>query len=60
MRVGQYSIKHGGRTPTYDHSIIKQKLKAGELPRDIAADMECSVRVVENVKHKMERRRRVL
>jgi hypothetical protein len=60
MRVGQYCVKHWGRTAIYDHKQIEQKLKAGCQPKDIAASMECSVRVVVNVKQKMERRRRVL
>lgn len=59
MRVGQYSVKHWGRTAIYDHSKIKQKIRAGLNNREIAAEMECSVRVVENVRQKMERKRRV-
>jgi FixJ family two-component response regulator len=60
MRIGQYSVKPVGRSPVYDHSKITKRIGEGLENREIAAEIGCSVRVVENVKDKIRRRRRVL
>ena len=59
VKVGQYSIKHNGRTSCYDHETIQTMILGGLQNSEITARGGCSKGVVSYVRDKMRSRRKV-